>query len=400
MFAEYNELVNLLFYSFVFITFILVLIYFLIRGKAKKAYVHKVQRNWRVVSKQNVEPTEHFVILIGDTGAPKLDGKDEVLSLLKLKLDEVGENSTVIFLGDIVYPVGLPEPGHKYYELSEKRLLAQLEILKDYKGDVYFLSGNHDWNRSRGPGLDSVNRQQNYIESYLGRRNVYLPANGCPGPVEVELTPQLTLIIINTSWWVHRGTKPLGEKFGCVKSEENFFVKFKELLEENKKKDILIAAHHPLYSKALHGGKFDLKAHLFPLTAAHKSLYIPLPGVGSIYPAYRKYVGALEDMSHPKYRSMRKQLLNTIAPYRNIVWAAGHDHNLQYLTKNGHHHIVSGAGSKIAYVKSGGKSVIFTHAHKGFFVLDYKTDEAVWMQVWEPEAGKKNGKLAFSSKIY
>jgi hypothetical protein len=394
------EIVNILFYAFIIISLILIIKFFWSKAKVRKAYVNKVQKNWRVASKDNLKPTDHFVFLIGDTGAPKLDGRDEVLSLLKQKMDEAGENSTVIFLGDIVYPVGLPEPGHKYYQLSEKRLLVQLDMLKDYPGNVYFISGNHDWNRSRGAGLESVNRQQNYIESYLGRQNVYLPSDGCPGPVEIELTPQLTLIIINTSWWVHRGTKPIGEEYGCVKSEEDFFIKFDAMLEENKKKDILVAAHHPLYSKAIHGGKFDLQSHLFPLTAAHKSLYIPLPGVGSLFPAYRKYIGALEDMSHPKYRTMRKKLLASIAPYKNLVWAAGHDHNLQYLKKNGHHHIVSGAGSKVAYVKSGGKSAVFTHAHKGFFILDYKTDEAVWMEIWEPEAAKTEGKLAFSANIY
>ena len=394
------EITTILLYFLLLVTILLVAKYLMGRGKVKKAYIHKVKKNWKVSSRENIDPSDHYVFLIGDTGAPKIDGEDEVLALLKLKMNELGEDSTVVFLGDIVYPVGLPEPGHKYYELSEKRLLAQLDILKDYKGNIYFISGNHDWNRSRGPGLESVNRQQNYIESYLGRNDVYLPANGCPGPVEIDLTSQLTLIIINTSWWVHRGIKPIGDKWGCVKSEEEFFTRFNAMLEENKNKDVLIAAHHPLYSKAIHGGKFDLKSHLFPLTAAHKSLYIPLPGVGSLYPAYRKYLGALEDMSHPKYRSMRKRLLKSIAPYKNIVWAAGHDHNLQYLKKNDHHHIVSGAGSKVAYVKSGGKSAIFTHAHKGFFILDYKTDENVWMEVWEPDKINKKGKLVFSTQMY
>lgn len=394
------EIVNILFYGFIIISLILIVKFFWSKGKVRKAYVNRVQKNWKVASKENIEATEHFVFLIGDTGAPKVDGTDEVLALLKAKMDEVGENSTVIFLGDIVYPVGLPEPGHKYYELSEKRLLVQLEILKEYKGNIYFISGNHDWNRSRGPGLKSVNRQQNYIESFLGRKDVYLPSDGCPGPVEIDLTENLTLIIINTSWWVHRGVKPIGEEFGCVKSEDDFFKKFSAMLVENKNKDVLIAAHHPLYSKAIHGGKFDLQSHLFPLTAAHKSLYIPLPGVGSLFPAYRKYIGALEDMSHPKYRSMRKRLLACIAPYKNIVWAAGHDHNLQYLKKNDHHHIVSGAGSKVAYVKSGGKSAVFTHAHKGFFILDYKTDDKLWMEVWETETNKAGGKLAFTTQIY
>jgi hypothetical protein len=272
-------------------------------------------------------------------------------------------------------------------------------MLAGYHGNIYFLSGNHDWNKTREEGFDSVYRQQQFIESYLGRSNVYLPANGCPGPVDISLTPDLTLVIINTTWWVHRGYKPIGSEFGCVDSEAEFFEELNEILRENHDKEVLIAAHHPLYSKAFHGGKFNLKTHLFPLTFLHERLYVPLPGVGSLYPAYRKFFGAVEDMSHPVYKRMRKKMLAAITSHPNLIWAAGHDHNLQYILKNGQHHIVSGAGSKAAYVRSGG-SAIFTHAHKGFFKLEYKHHKAVWLQAWEPQDQKPEGELAFSRKIY
>jgi hypothetical protein len=226
-----------------------------------------------------------------------------------------------------------------------------------------------------------------------------VPRNGCPGPVEIPLTPEITAIALNTPWWVHTSTRPLGKKDGCsISSEEEIYQKLEVLLEKNKNKQVLVAAHHPLYSNAAHGGNFHLKQHLFPLTAVHKKAYIPMPLLGSVYPLYRKYVGVREDMAHPKYRNFRNKLIPIVRKYDNLVWAAGHDHNLQYIKKGRQHHLVSGAGSKVGFVKKGGPGVVFTHAHVGFMRLDYYSGE-VWLQVIEPEEGKPEGKVAFRQKI-
>ena len=110
---------------------------------------------------------------------------------------------------------------------------------------------------------------------------------------------------------------------------------------------------------------------------------LPLPVAGSVYPVYRKYFGAYEDMSHPRYRRMRKKLLRLLHNHQNIIYVAGHDHNLQYFPVKGNHYLVSGSGSKTAFVKKGGKAA-FTHEHKGFFVVDYYCKEEVWLRALEP----------------
>jgi hypothetical protein len=142
---------------------------------------------------------------------------------------------------------------------------------------------------------------------------------------------------------------------------------------------VLVAAHHPLYSNALHGGKFTIKQHIFPLTAAHKRFYIPLPIFGSLYPFYRKLYGAHEDMSHGKYKKLRKRLLRIMNRYSNVIYVAGHDHNLQHFEVQHNHYIVSGSGSKTAFVKKGGKAT-FTLEELGFFVLNYYSNGDVWLE--------------------
>jgi len=141
----------------------------------------------------------------------------------------------------------------------------------------------------------------------------------------------------------------------------------------------------------MHGGKFTVKQHLFPLTAAHKKFYLPLPGAGSIYPLYRRFIGAREDMSHPRYKVLRKNLLRIFKKYSNLIYAAGHDHNLQYFHYKHNHYIVSGAGSKTAFVKKGSKAT-FTHEHTGFFVLDFYEQET-WLRVLEPGPEENNSEI-------
>jgi hypothetical protein len=326
----------------------------------------------------------YSVALLGDIGDISDTTQDPVMGLLRKWMETQQENGAIILLGDNIYPIGLPPETHWRFPAAEQKLVAQVQLFRQYGGRVIYLSGNHDWNKARPNGYSFVMRQQEYVQRLLSKPDCYLPADGCPGPVALALAPGLRLIVINTQWWVQRGTRPIGRAFGCgVETTEDFFEKLQGLLETHREEQIIIAAHHPLYSNALHGGKFTFKQHLFPLTAAHKKFYIPLPVAGSLYPAYRKLFGAYEDMSHPRYRRLRKRLLKVLRQYKNIIYVAGHDHNLQYFPIEGNHFVVSGSGSKTAFVRKGGRAE-FTHEHLGFFVVDYYANKQVWLRAVEP----------------
>jgi hypothetical protein len=351
---------------------------------SRKPYYRRIERKWQSKQPDPQAELAYTVLLVGDMGYPALNGKDPVLNMLAGHIATKNEKMAVVFLGDNIYPRGLPEPGHRLRRISEERIKAQLDLFTDFKGKVYYLSGNHDWNKGKKNGFEYLQRQEEYIEQYLNRGNIYLPDNGCPGPVLLDLTDDVLLIVINTQWWVQRGIKPIGPFYKCeAQSEEHFFQLLDEAMAKNSHRKILVAAHHPLYSNALHGGKFSMKHHIFPLTSAHKKLYIPLPVAGSLYPLYRRLFGAYEDMSHPRYRRMRKGLLKVFKKYQNIVYAAGHDHNLQYFNLHHNHYIVSGSGSKVSFVHKGGKAS-FTHAHRGIFQINYYTNGETWMKVVEP----------------
>ncbi|MDJ1499349.1 metallophosphoesterase [Xanthocytophaga agilis] len=362
-------------------------------------YYSETEHRWQQQEPPQKDLLSHSILLIGDAGHPSLDGKDPILHLIHEQLSIYKQDLTVIFLGDNVYPKGLPDKHSALRKISEDRLTAQLDLFKNFDGRLIFLSGNHDWNRGRANGFEYVTRQEKYIENYTNRIDVFLPSNGCPGPKTIKLHENLYLIVINTQWWVQRGYKPIGISAGCeAQSEMHFYELLEQALESLAEKQVIIAGHHPLFSNALHGGRFTLKHHLFPLTALHGKLYFPLPVAGSLYPLYRRFFGAYEDMSFPPYKRMRRKLLSIVKKYRNIVYAAGHDHNLQYFHQHDNHFIVSGSGSKTSFVHKGGKAS-FTHAQKGCFRLDYYKNQELWLHVLEPANSYAGHQEVFRKKL-
>ncbi len=51
----------------------------------------------------------HTFYLIGDAGLSPIGGMNSALEIFKTRLNDANENSTAIFLGDNIYPAGLPD---------------------------------------------------------------------------------------------------------------------------------------------------------------------------------------------------------------------------------------------------------------------------------------------------
>lgn len=333
------------------------------------------------------------VVLVGDSGNVKRKQADELLSLLKNHLPR-SPQSSVIFLGDNIYPHGLPAEGDSFREDAELVLKAHYRSLKDFEGKVVFISGNHDWNKGKKNGLEYLLRQEAYLTNLFGKK-VMFPEGGCPGPKEVFSNDHLAIIAINTQWWVQKGIRPIGQAFGCKQeSEEDFFNDLEELLAKNKNKRLLVVGHYPIYSNSLHGGKYKVKHHLFPFTIYKKNAFLPLPVVGSLLPIYRKYFGAKEDLSHPKFRRLRKRLKAIFRKHPGLTYAAGHEHNLQFIEKYDNNFIVSGAASKSTYVM-GSKYSRFGMSAKGFFKLKFYDNFRVKVEVLIVDDQNKDGELVY-----
>lgn len=375
-------------------------------SSTKAPYCKVSDRNWEAHQPDDAATLSYTVYLIGDVGEPEFAHQEPTFKLLQSQLESENENSAVIFMGDNIYRHGMPvhdeeEPKTEERILMEQKINESLKILKNFKGRPFFIPGNHDWNNSKTGGRLKVKAQQEYIENYLGSDKVYFPGNACAGPSEVKLSDDLTLILIDSEWWLHDRNKEPDMNQDCENTtEEEILLEMNEVLQKAKKKsrNIIVAAHHPIYTNGNHGGYYSLKDHIFPLTALNKKLFIPLPVLGTIQPFYRKLFGFTQDLPHPKYRLYRKSMLRVTKNLDDLVFVSGHEHNLQYFEKNDQHFIVSGSGTKTTYVRKG-RGATFSHSVNGFSKLLYYADGSVWTEFWAPDAEGSQGKILFRKKI-
>ena len=378
-----------------------------------KPYYAKSELNWEKSSPPDSTKLKYSVFVIGDAGKPDNNKQEPSLKLLQSQLyDSIrivkGETSTnisrpedvVIFAGDNIYETGLPEPDASDRKEKERRIVEQMNVVKGFRGRTIFVPGNHDWNEMRPGGLAAVNRQEQFVESYLDSNDVFIPSNGCPGPVEIQHQGDLVIIVLDSEWWLHKYEKPIAPDNGCTAGNRvEIMQQVKDILLRNKGKNILITLHHPLFSNGTHGGYFTLKDYFFPLTLVRDRMYIPLPVIGSIYPLMRKYGISRQDLSNKDYQQLKRGLLSVLGDEENVIIATGHEHALQFNKFEGINHIISGAGAKSnAVVK--GNGALFAHGHKGFSRINYYDNGQSWVEFWEPVGDGSKGELVYRAPLY
>ncbi|SFQ38202.1 metallophosphoesterase [Hymenobacter arizonensis] len=355
----------------------------------------------------------YSVFLIGDVGKPidAAKGGEPSLNFMRKQIMAAGAKSTTIYLGDNIYEYGMPEEGAYDRKESERRLRDQIDVLRGYQGEKYMIPGNHDWKQGLKGGLEQVLREQRYAEAYMGSDSAAFsytgdfitPADGCPGPYEIRLQDDLVLITINSQWFLtQQNERPYGSSGGCgVDDETDFMAQLEDIIARNKDKNIMVVGHHPLFSDGVHGGYFTLADHIFPLSIVRKYAFLPLPIIGSIYPFARKYGGISQDIAYPAYQAYKQGLMNIFNKYPNIIYAAGHEHNLQYFKEGDTHCIVSGSGCKTQHVKPGKDGgAIFSDKEKGFARVNYYDDGQVWTEYFVPEGNGDKARVVFRSPLY
>ncbi|MEO8721276.1 MAG: BamA/TamA family outer membrane protein [Ginsengibacter sp.] len=334
------------------------------------------------------------IILIGDAG--KLNfGRQPVVDAAR-NLVPLNKNTTVLFLGDNDYKTGLPEDFLPQYEAAKAVLDSQVYIAKGTEAKVIFIPGNHDWTDGSNNGLENVKRQEAYINQ-LGNKNVFFfPSDGCVGPVQYDINDDIALIMFDSQWFIQKGEKPGVESDCSIKSEDEFYDELDHMLSKNKKKLIILACHHTLKSYGIHGGYFTLKQHIFPLTDLNPKLWIPIPVIGSIYPIARGIFGTPEDLHYPAYQNMIDHVGKIVKSYTNIIFVAGHEHNLQLIKDSSSYYVVSGAGSKSTRV-SNNKKVLYQAQSLGFAALEISKKKNVHIDFYTVNADTV--KHAFSQNL-
>jgi hypothetical protein len=318
---------------------------------------------------------ETTLFFIGDAGEPDPRQVGSPLDSLAAQAAVAPERTIIVFLGDNVYPGGIPAEGAAEWADARRRLEAQVRSVPARATGI-FLPGNHDWADETAFGLYSIRLQERMIASLAQGRNVrLLPGDGCPGPVPVDFG-RLRLIGLDSQWWLHSyivrdssshcPVSTMGEVTAALRSE---------VRPPGERRVVLVAAHHPLMTGGAHGG------------------YCGVTG------PYRRFGGSSQDILSSANRTMRDSIRSAFAGHPPLAFVAGHDHTLQVLRggQNVNYILVSGAGSpgKTECAVRMRESYYVTQHRAGFMRIDILKRKGVLLRVFRYPA-TSHGAVAYT----
>ena len=305
-------------------------------------YKTKYQQEFDGESVMPKKEVAHTFYLIGDAGLSPMGGMNKALKSFKAKLDTASKKSTAIFLGDNIYPAGLPDPKDSTiaYLEAKNHLDAQIKTLENFKGKRVFIPGNHDWYTE---GLIGLKREENYIEEQLGSKEVFFPENGCP--IEAfDAGDDVRVITIDTEWYLTNWDNRPDINDKCeIKDRERFLLELEDEIKDNRQKTTIIALHHPMFTYGPHGGQYSFEKQFYP--SSH--VKVPLPILGTVINELRKTSGAsIADQQSKIYNDLKNRIVTLAQFSEKVIFVSGHEHTLQYIVEENTPQIVSGSGAK------------------------------------------------------
>ncbi len=301
------------------------------------------------------------IYLIGDAGYIANGNRSEAINALNEQFISSKKEDVLLFLGDNIYPKGMPESKQDANrEKAELSLQAQLKAAKNFKGKVIFIPGNHDWYS----GVDGLREQEKMVDDALGK-NSFQPEDGCP-LASYEVSDNIIIIAVDSEWYITDWDKHPKINDNCeIKTRLKFMEEFKSLVNKNQGKTIIFAIHHPLESNGNHGGQYAFNQYGLPI------LNIPINVI-------RRTSGAApSDLNFPLYRELSNKITTILQEYKeNVIVVSGHEHNLQYLVHKNIPQIISGSGSKVNSVRHfKNNEITFGYAGLGFAILNLQPNK-------------------------
>jgi len=322
----------------------------------------------------------HQVILTGDA-ARNNKGLDDSMTIMMSQLfEQVGENSTMLMLGDNIQSISQ----NKYPKsFNTKSNVALIDLIKKFKGKTYFLPGDMEWQKNDQVG---VNQIEKWIQTRVFGKDNFIPDDGCPGPEVEILSDNLALIALDSRWFIENWNTTAEHNESCeIRDREQFLL---EIVNEIKryygKYNIIIALHHPVFSSGYRGGFTSVKDHIFPFKINNGTLPIPLPVVGSLISLFRKKIPARQDILHPDYQVLAKYIDNLNRNYPGLIVVSAHENNLQLHRDKTQHYVVSGSLTSKAPATLA-DSTLFSYGGKGVSMLNIYEDGEVEVEFIKPD---------------
>ena len=389
--------------SIVLSCFVLMLCLFMSScGTKKAAYFNESNIDWNTQVFKPSNKLIHELIIIGDAGSldDTIKGTNIVLDAISKQITTMDAESSLVYLGDNIYPEGLVKKKNSERAHGEKILKAQLDLVKDFKGKTYYIPGNHDWNNQKAGGRKAILRQEKFVENYFDdkKKIKFYPKDACADPKDIKINKDLVFVFIDSQWWLQNWQEEKNMNDDCdIKSRGDLLESIEEIFVDHKNDEIVLMMHHPIKSNGLHGGNFNLTHHIFPFQDLNN--WIPLPIIGSLYPMYRKVTGSKQDIAHILNKELMQELRSMAKTLRiNVLFISGHDHGLQYFEEEDLKYIVSGAGAKSEYTKRGGDASYARDA-RGFAKVKFYEDSEAWVEFYTVTEKYTDPVLDFRAQI-
>ncbi|EPR73797.1 Surface antigen (D15) precursor [Winogradskyella psychrotolerans RS-3] len=241
---------------------------------------------------KHIDKNTTNVFLIGDVGKPEDDGSaPKTLLKLQTQFEKADKDDFLLFLGDNIYPRGIPLKNDNAIKAAEHALKLQLDVAKTFPGSVYFIPGNHDWYS----GLKGLKEQEKMVEEALGK-NTFQPENGCPIE-KIDISDDIVMLIVDSHWYVTNWNNHPTINDDCeIKTRADFLDEFRGEIKKARGKVTLVAIHHPMYSNGPHNGRYGVKENMKPI-----------PVLGTLKNILRTSTGIVNaDFSNPFYNELRK----------------------------------------------------------------------------------------------
>ncbi|MEM6524725.1 MAG: BamA/TamA family outer membrane protein [Bacteroidota bacterium] len=298
---------------------------------------------------------------------------------------QLSNADALLILGNISPNKGVPDStAGKEWRQAQKTLEADVNLINNFQGETYILPGLNEWAGGRASGYSSILNFQSYLQGALTDSVNVFPANGCAGPVEVEISPGIVALFIDTQWFLHPYEKPDPTDCG-MEDNLSYIIALEDAIRRNERKKVIVVGYHPIFSNGKRGGYLHPKYHFFP------------PVLGSIYAWYKSKVGGPQDLNDFNYRAIRSYLKKLFSTHSNLIYLSSHESASQHFEYENVNYLTSGAlHDRVKVAKDQGES--FAQGTEGFGSLKFYKNGDVYVEFWD--SSLKNPTRVYRKKLF
>lgn len=230
------------------------------------------------------------------------------------------QSAVIIMNGDLTSQPVTTQIGADQLE----RLLSLVDNLAQLKSTkIILMTGDRDWNDNEPKGYLAVQDLNRSIKQHIKLKSLtnvrLIFKKCCPGPKAIQLNSFTKMIAVNSQWWNHNYQKPKPADAICkLITISDVVEELDDIIKETDNQNILLVAHHPMRSLGNYGGRYSFRDNLSPA-----------PILGSILNAHQSNVGGPNDLSNSKLKRFSYHMYNSLYFQSNIIYASGHEHNIQ-----------------------------------------------------------------------